>query len=485
MTLNRFSTQEDIEKGLLKHVPIRQQTIWIATIALLSCAALTVFWSAYTLNQLKNELIHEAYSQAESSARDTCDRVEKAMVADDARTIDEILASPELRAELSRISQDGAIVMTTLRSREGNVIYHWACPETFKSCLSKEVLNRILPSENPEPDKSDMEVVKASLPASIVPVAFPLVRDGETIGELSLGLSVEPAMRGIDDIGARISFSLLMMVIVMVSIFILTVVLVYYVFRRQVLLMHQAVDSQHFASLGALAGGLAHEIRNPLHAMNLHLDVAREDLEAGDVDVLETTQSIQKVQNQITHLNQIVTGFLQTTVPEEMNKEPICVKRVVMGAIDLLRPSLDKHEIEVTVDLPPHLRTWGDSASLHQVFLNLIINAREALEESEEKKILIGAEEDEDFCRVFIEDTGQGIKDGDETKVFQAFVSRKDGGTGFGLTIVQRIMRAHGGTVSASSGKHRGARFTLSFPKRESDTSKEWDLGDQPESSCQ
>jgi signal transduction histidine kinase len=226
------------------------------------------------------------------------------------------------------------------------------------------------------------------------------------------------------------------------------------------------VQSEKLAMAGKLAAGVAHSIRNPLTSVKMRLYSMRRHLnlpppQQEDLDVIS---------EEIRHIDAIVRNFLEYSRPPKLKIQPVSPSAVVDLAITLLRPRLESFNVSVTVNRKQPLpEIWADPDQLKEVLVNLMVNACEAMA----KGGSITVTEGEDFLagigrivRIRIQDTGPGIPESLQDKIFQPFFSSKEEGTGLGLSIAARIIEEHGGSIDIKSEPGQGATFTLPLPLR-------------------
>jgi signal transduction histidine kinase len=219
-----------------------------------------------------------------------------------------------------------------------------------------------------------------------------------------------------------------------------------------------------YAEIATLAGGLAHEIRNPLSTIRLNLELLAEDLQPPD-DPRQRRMlgKVERIQRECRHLDDILAAFLQFARAGELELSDEDLGSIVEEFVRFYQPEADRHGIELRPHLAsdlPHVR--ADRNLLRQVLLNLALNARQAMPEGgllEWQTYVKGGR----VCLDVI-DTGCGISEAARGKLFQVFFSTKPGGNGLGLPTVRKIVEAHGGTIACESEPGRGTRFTISLP---------------------
>jgi PAS domain S-box-containing protein len=236
----------------------------------------------------------------------------------------------------------------------------------------------------------------------------------------------------------------------------------------------QLVHSTRLAELGEMAAAIAHELNQPLtgirnFARNAYYMI---DQSVGTPDEVKT--NLRFVSEQVDRASKIINQMRELTRRSEKEFAPISVNGIIKESIEFLTPQLKLSGVEIALDLAENLpRVMGDRIRLEQVFLNLLTNARQAMEEAEERRLKVKTYVDSDIeCPVVveIEDTGKGFAPEDSEKLFAPFYSTKKPGhgTGLGLSISLTIVRDHKGRVEATSAPGRGAKFTVRLPARPS-----------------
>ncbi|MHC4608546.1 MAG: two-component system sensor histidine kinase NtrB [Planctomycetota bacterium] len=208
--------------------------------------------------------------------------------------------------------------------------------------------------------------------------------------------------------------------------------------------------------LGRMAAGLAHEIRNPLGGIALYAKMLRRDL-AADPDKM---RNLDKILDAVTDLNRLVEDMLMFGRDIEPQKTPRKVHEVVDEALHLAKADLEARGIAVVRDGALDAEAPMDRGMIGRVFLNLALNAAQAMEEGGTLEIV--AERAEDAVEVRFGDTGPGLDEPE--RIFTPFYTTKTKGTGLGLAIAQKIVEAHGGTMSAANREQGGAVLTVRLP---------------------
>ncbi|MGB1013275.1 MAG: ATP-binding protein [Nannocystaceae bacterium] len=216
-------------------------------------------------------------------------------------------------------------------------------------------------------------------------------------------------------------------------------------------LERRAADAEAMASLGALTAGLAHEIRNPLNAAGLQLELL--DRVGAKLDSSPSRDrlrnSIGLVRNETRRLSRLLEDFLRLARPRNFDLYPLDLGSLITDMLSMQRLVADAAGVEIHVEVPEELpQVLGDRAKLTQVLINLVVNAIDALRAKSGGRIDIRAAPGEDgYVCVEIIDDGAGLGAHSSVELFRPFVSTKETGTGLGLAIVKRIVDLHRGVV--------------------------------------
>lgn len=217
--------------------------------------------------------------------------------------------------------------------------------------------------------------------------------------------------------------------------------------------------SERLASLGRLAAGIAHEIRNPLSSIrgfaqffHKRFNGHQEEQEYAAIMVRE-----------VDRLNRVITELLDFARPRELRREPCSLEKIIDDALQLLAVELTAKKVLVEKDYAAELPLiQADQEQLSQAFLNLLLNALHAVGEG--GKISIGLKQYPGHINITWADNGCGIPPGDMEKIFEPFFSNKRQGTGLGLAIVNQIVENHGGEISVTNRPGGGTVFSIDLP---------------------
>lgn len=226
---------------------------------------------------------------------------------------------------------------------------------------------------------------------------------------------------------------------------------------------HARLQAQSL-ELAQLAGGLAHEIRNPLSTIGMNLELLAEDLvDEESARARRMKKRITALQDECRRLEEILNAFLQFSRAGELKLQDGSLNDEVADYIAFLEPQASAAGVELRPHLDAELPEIRMDASLvRQALANLGRNALEAMPDGGSLDFLTHRQDDHVILQVI--DTGRGMSESTRAHMFDAFFSTRSGGSGLGLPTVRRIVEAHQGTISCESDPGRGTRFTLTFP---------------------
>jgi signal transduction histidine kinase len=221
------------------------------------------------------------------------------------------------------------------------------------------------------------------------------------------------------------------------------------------------LERTHKLSLvGQIAAGLAHEIKNPLASIK------------GAVEILtdKSTSAPEKeefgaiVVKEIKRINKSLSGFLEFARPSETVAERVNLSDVVAGGVKQIRTQAREGDVSIAESLESGVYVNVDEEKIHQVLLNLLLNALDASGPGGALHVALERGADGKTARVVVDDSGPGVPEGERERVFEPFYSSKSSGTGLGLAVAKSIVERHGGTISLKSRPGGGARAAVVLP---------------------
>ncbi len=232
--------------------------------------------------------------------------------------------------------------------------------------------------------------------------------------------------------------------------------------RKEERLKLQRVES--LASLTTLAAGIAHEIKNPLGALDIHvqlLDRITNTLKPNSKK--EFKKLLKVIIEEIERMDRIVSDFLFTVRPININPKKSDILELFNSILNLLKYDFEKKNVTITLKGNPIDRiSTFDSRYLKHAFINILKNSLDACKKGDSVSIII--EKEKENLIIKISDTGKGIDNNILNKIFEPYFTTKDFGTGLGLTIVYKIIKEHKGNIAVDSEKDVGTTFTFTIP---------------------
>ncbi len=259
--------------------------------------------------------------------------------------------------------------------------------------------------------------------------------------------------------------------------------------------------SRKLAALGRLSAGVAHEVKNPLNAMMIHLELLRQQVnprparaavpagaertasgrilvarsdavepraavvaEPLPLDRADAMQHVDVIAKEIRRLDEVVQGFLKFTRPEDLKLQPIAVRSLLDEIVPIVRPEADRARVQLIVDCDAAPDVNGDPGMLRQAFLNLALNACQAMPNGGTLRIRCESARGRRVAVVF-SDTGVGIAPADLQRIFDLYFTTKEKGSGIGLSMVYRTVQMHDGEIEVQSMPGSGTTFRMLLPR--------------------
>jgi len=219
-------------------------------------------------------------------------------------------------------------------------------------------------------------------------------------------------------------------------------------------------QSQRLISLGEVAAGIAHEIKNPLVSIKTFADLLPEKYE--DDEFRHRFSSV--VGQEITRINDLVVELLNFVKEPVLNYDQVYIESLIEEVISLLLPRMEAQRVFVELEFPALQEpVLVDRSLLKQALLNICLNSVQAM--SDGGSMVVGVISSDLDLTIYVEDTGPGISDSIRDKIFDPFVTNKADGVGLGLSISHKIISAHGGRIILKSNESTGSRFEIVLPR--------------------
>jgi signal transduction histidine kinase len=240
--------------------------------------------------------------------------------------------------------------------------------------------------------------------------------------------------------------------------------------------------SRKLAALGRLSAGVAHEVKNPLNAMMIHLELLRQQFTARGatahaaaggrsggtaVAVADPDQAIEHVNviaNEIRRLDSVVQGFLKFSRPEDLKLQPVELKSLLDEVMPVVQPEAERRGVVVSIECERVPDVNADPAMLRQAFLNLALNAVQAMPNGGTLRVVCAGAGGRRVSVSFV-DTGVGIAPEHLQRIFDLYFTTKEKGSGIGLSMVYRIVQMHDGEVEVQSTPGAGTTFRILLPQ--------------------
>jgi signal transduction histidine kinase len=363
---------------------------------------------------------------------------------------------------LAQLQYVQSVVITTPDGRE-LIEVRRSSPGTAELILKGEAFGGSAPpSPDSPPEPRPLARAGESYPLATArrSVQVPL---GDGLATLSLGMT----SGAVEQEAARLRRELVLRLVVggLVSLALLMVAFVYVLrlVHRTRRLEREAQEAEKLAYIGTLASGLAHEIRNPLNAMNINLELLEEEIESGEVEE-GSLALLRSSRDEVQRLEMLVKDFLAFARPQTVNREEVHPRDLVGDVLRFVRPEFEAKSLRIELieeDGTPTVQI--DAAQLKQALYNILRNAQEVSPAGSRVWVRIGATEQGE-AKIDVTDQGPGIDPQIRERIFDVFWSKKPAGTGLGLPIAQRAVVSHGGRIGVESLEQGGSRFSIVLP---------------------
>jgi len=228
--------------------------------------------------------------------------------------------------------------------------------------------------------------------------------------------------------------------------------------------------TENLAYAGRLAGGLIHEIKNPLNTLSLNLDLLAEDWAgARTPEERRALKRIELLQSETRRLAATLEAFMGFVRGHRLELALTDVNRLVEEVVAFVEPEMKQKRISLRTAYGDARPCRLDADLTKQALLNLLLNAEHAVEDATTPEIMVRTAAEGEGVRIDVTDTGRGIPKEDIGKIFEVFYSTRKNGAGLGLPTTRRIVEEHGGRIAVHSEPGQGTRFTIVLPARSED----------------
>ena len=221
----------------------------------------------------------------------------------------------------------------------------------------------------------------------------------------------------------------------------------------------EIIQAEKLATVGHIVAGMAHDIRNPLNAINLYAELLKS---IGSLSP-EQGEFVDKISQEVERVETILRKMLDSSTSYQPLREPVALAQIIDKVLQDYQPRIKAQNITLLAEIDHNCPAIsGTPHEFEQVFVNLISNALFEMPDGGVLKVLLTTTDNR--LRIVVQDSGQGIPKQIEDKIFEPFFTSKDKGTGFGLSVVRRVIKGYGGNIHVRNTEGLGACFTIEMP---------------------
>ncbi len=218
--------------------------------------------------------------------------------------------------------------------------------------------------------------------------------------------------------------------------------------------------SRRLAAIGRLTAGVGHEVKNPINAIVVHLELLRNKLSGPDARAM---RHLEIIESEIQRLDRVVQTLVDFSRPVELQLKEQDLRRIVSGVLMLASAELETHNVRVSSHMPDRpMVTKVDADLIKQAILNVVLNGAQAMSQGGELHVTL--REEGRMAAIEIADSGSGIPDDIRAKIFDLYFTTRKDGSGIGLAMTYRIIQLHNGSIDVQSEQNIGSTFTLKLP---------------------
>ncbi len=315
----------------------------------------------------------------------------------------------------------------------------------------------------PAPSGGDLSLEAGEQPTLKAPV-------GSTkgaVGEVRVGLDPTKLQGRVEALRSSLRFWFIVAASSGILVLVVSFSYVLHLIRKNRRLEQSRLAAERRSYVGLLASGLAHEIRNPLNAMNMNLQMLEEELQSlPGMEGGEHLELLASTTSEIKRLERLVNNFLAYARPSQPRFESHDMNELLGDVARFLQADFQQSQVQLAVDLESMLPPVDiDETQFKQALMNLLVNARQVLKRGG-RVVLRSRALPSGEVLVEVEDDGPGIPADVREKIFEVFYSNRGGGTGLGLPIARQIVERHGGRIEVVGAAPRGTTFRIRLPRR-------------------
>jgi len=453
-------------RHIIKGRPVFRRHLYISTILFV----LVIVTVTFLLVRLTDDVFHERIDgeiiltgeSLSQQIRDQIQSVNLRIGVKETTPESQYQKENEIRVFIENlVAQQEELIYIFVQNLQGDIL--WTAVRRGMELEQNQFSRILFTSRNSRPPKIVVNSL-TNIKQSYLDLIEPIVLNDQP--QLIVHIGIDPRLMEIRFAGFRSSVLNRILLGSSLVVFILTLALFYvlWLLKRAQMVEAEAHMADQLAYLGTLASGLAHEIRNPLNAINLNLQMIEEEMNSDEPNSAETGLLLEGAKQEIRRLDRLATNFLFFARPFEIEKQSLDLNQIVNEVAELVARECEASQILLQIRTAASSITLkGDQDLLKQAILNLLVNAQDVLRLKKEGERVItmrcGMQNAEAFLR--IADNGKGIGPEEAKNLFKLFYSTKRGGTGLGLPIAQRIVESHGGRIEWKNLPEGGVEFTI------------------------
>lgn len=463
---NSLSTTADLKMARLSRRSLSRSAVaayLCICVALALLLALTA-WGAYRdLTSLREALLQAHIGRLRSHAERTVGRLERDIETAGGSNLDTLSEIEWLNRHWERFLEDESHVYAAIVGNDGRIWRHNDETRAGKR-LPHDWYDRVVHDVG-----EDVVITRSPVLSSgndAYDVHAPILVHGKELGEYHVGLNIETLQKRVGRHEREFLRRRAVLVGGVLLIVLLAATSLYYIATHSITL-RRTIDHtslERASEVSALAAGLAHEIRNPLQAIQLNLHTLQRaqkrgtTLSSNEMKTMleESTAEIDRIE----HLMQQLVGF---ATPEEPRDETIDVNSELRAVVDFIQQEMLRSNIQLEMQIPSEtIAVQMDHGRLRQIMLNLLQNAQQAMDKG--GRVRVNLRRHRDQAEITVADDGPGVAEKDRPRLFEPFFSTKASGTGLGLALVKRYVEEVDGEIHCQSNSWGGTTFRIVLP---------------------